>query len=207
MGLDIYFYKVKNVRDSKNEPLKSIQYYRSLNNKRAKDRIGAYVRRSLARLAKANTTEYDNVYKSIFPTGIAKYTPFSFKYTKMCDSIKPYSEVENFFNEFKKWYFAPTDAYFYKVNVVYNFFEHKLVDEQCFVTLSDINELIQRAEEVLEDKSRAAELLPTRSGFFFGSTDYNDYYFDNLKKIIDTMEKLKTDYNEDTDIIFVSMSW
>ena len=81
------------------------------------------------------------------------------------------------------------------------------MDEKCFVTLSDINELIQRAEEVLKDKSRAAELLPTRSGFLFGSTDYNDYYFDKLKEIINTMEKLKTDYNDDTDIIFVSMSW
>ena len=43
------------------------------------------------------------------------------------------------------------------------------------------------------------------------SLDYpvymDDYYFDKLKEIIDTMEKLKTDYNEDTDIIFVSMSW
>ena len=207
MGLDIFFYKVKKVRNSKNEPLNSIEYYRSLNDKRAKDRIGAYARRSLARLAKANTTEYDNVYKSIFPIGIAKYTPFEFNYSKMCESVKPYPEVEKFFNEFKKWYYAHSDAYFCKVNAIYKFFEHKLVDEQCFVTLSDINELIQRANEVLEDKSRAAELLPTRSGFFFGSTDYNDYYFDKLKEIIDTMEKLKTDYNEDTDIIFVSMSW
>ena len=207
MGLDIYFYKVKNVCDSKNEPLKSIQYYRSLNNKRAKDRIRAYAKRSLARLAKANDMEYESMYKSIFPNGIAKYTPFEFQYAKMCESVKPYPEVEQFFKRFVDYYYAHADAYFRKVNVVYKFFEHKLVDEKCFVTLSDINELIQRAEEVLKDKSRAAELLPTRSGFLFGSTDYNDYYFDNLKEIINTMEKLKTDYNDDTDIIFVSMSW
>lgn len=207
MGLDIFFYKVKKVRNSKNEPLNSIEYYRSLNDKRAKDRIGAYARRSLARLAKANTTEYDNVYKSIFPNGIAKYTPFEFNYSKMCDSIKPYSEVEKFFNEFKKWYYAPTDAYFRKVNVVYKFFEHKLVDEECFVTLSDINELIQRAEEVLTDNGKAEELLPTCSGCFFGSTDYDEYYFEDLKDIIGQMEKLKANYNEDTDVIFVDMSW
>lgn len=135
MGLDIFFYKVKKVRNSKNEPLNSIEYYNSLKDKRAKDKINAYARRSLARLAKANGMEYESVYKSIFPNGIAKYTPFEFQYSKMCESVKPYPEVEQFFKRFV------------------------------------------------------------------------DYYFDNLKEIINTMEKLKTDYNDDTDIIFVSMSW
>lgn len=207
MGLDIYFYKVKNVRDSKNEPLKSIQYYRSLNNKRAKDRIRAYTKRSLARLAKANDMEYESVYKSIFPNGIAKYTPFEFHYSKMCDSVKSYPEVEQFFKRFVNYSYAQSDAYFRKVNAVYGFFKHKLVDEECFVTLSDINDLIQRAEEVLTDNSKAEELLPTCSGFFFGSTDYDEYYFEDLKDIIGQMEKLKANYNEDTDVIFVSMSW
>ena len=207
MGLDISFYKVKKVRNSKNEPLNSIDYYRSVNRKRAKDRIRVYAKRSLARLAKAKGTEYENVYKTIFPIGIAKYTPYEFQYSKMCEYVKPYSEVEKFFKGFVDCYYPHDDAYFRKVNSVYKFFEHKLEDEECFVTLSDIEELISRAKEVLKDHKKADELLPTRSGFFFGSTDYDEYYFDDLKDIITEMEKLKKDYNEDTDVIFVYMSW
>ena len=59
----------------------------------------------------------------------------------------------------------------------------------------------------MADNSKAEELLPTCSGFFFGSTDYDEYYFEDLKDSIGQMEKLKANYNEDTDVIFVSMSW
>jgi len=34
---------------------------------------------------------------------------------------------------------------------------------------------------IYEDKETATELLPTTSGFFFGSTDYDDYYLQDIK--------------------------
>ena len=36
-------------------------------------------------------------------------------------------------------------------------------------------------DKVLDDNSLAEELLPTRSGFFFGSTDYDEWYFEDIK--------------------------
>ena len=39
------------------------------------------------------------------------------------------------------------------------------------------------------DKEKAEELLPTQSGFFFGSTDYDEYYLEDLKR---TQKVLKT---------------
>ena len=50
-----------------------------------------------------------------------------------------------------------------------------------------------------------AELLPTSSGFFFGSTDYDQYYLDDIKetvKIID--EALADDMNGD---FYYRSSW
>lgn len=41
---------------------------------------------------------------------------------------------------------------------------------------------------VIENPSMAQELLPTRSGFFFGCTDYDEYY---LKDVIETRDMLK----------------
>ena len=42
--------------------------------------------------------------------------------------------------------------------------------------------------KTIKDSSLAKELLPTAEGFFFGSTDYNEYYYQDLvntKKIIE----------------------
>lgn len=46
--------------------------------------------------------------------------------------------------------------------------------------------------KVLKDTSIAEKLLPTASGFFFGGTDYDDYYWDCLldtKKILEEVLK------------------
>ena len=37
--------------------------------------------------------------------------------------------------------------------------------------------------QVLKDHSKAEELLPTMSGFFFGSTDYDDYYYKDVEEV------------------------
>ena len=45
---------------------------------------------------------------------------------------------------------------------------------------------------MLADKSLANELLPTSDGFFFGGTDYDDYYLNGLTYTADTIDKLLT---------------
>lgn len=50
----------------------------------------------------------------------------------------------------------------------------------------------------IENPKIAKELLPTTSGFFFGSTDYDEWYIDDLKntvKIIDHCLKLSKDWD------------
>ena len=71
-------------------------------------------------------------------------------------------------------------------------------DAQLKITLTgdDIDALISDMEQVLGDKQLAPNLLPTSSGFFFGSTDYDTYYFGELK---DTLQYLKNDFEYDFD--------
>lgn len=66
------------------------------------------------------------------------------------------------------------------------------------VSFDDLKKLVDTCKKVLENKELASELLPTQSGFFFGSVDYDEYYFsylqytiDGLQEIIDDEEKLK----------------
>ena len=71
-------------------------------------------------------------------------------------------------------------------------------DAQLKITLTgdDIDALISDIEQVLGDKQLAPNLLPTSSGFFFGSPDYDTYYFGELK---DTLQYLKNDFEYDFD--------
>jgi hypothetical protein len=47
--------------------------------------------------------------------------------------------------------------------------------------------------QVVAQPSVAAKVLPTASGFFFGSTDYDEYYLEDLRDTIKQIEPLLTD--------------
>lgn len=53
------------------------------------------------------------------------------------------------------------------------------------VSWEQLCELRQAVEAVLADHSKAEELLPTQSGFFFVSTDYDEGYYDDLTQTLD----------------------
>ena len=79
-----------------------------------------------------------------------------------------------------------------KVNAIHQWFVDNCQkgEDDCrsaFVSREQITELLDLVKEVLADHSKADELLPTQSGFFFGSTEYDEYYFSDLehtKKIL-----------------------
>lgn len=56
-----------------------------------------------------------------------------------------------------------------------------------------------------EDKARCEELLPTTSGFFFGSTDYDQYYMEDVKNTVKILEDALAD--EEADEFEYRASW
>lgn len=101
-------------------------------------------------------------------------------------------------------------GYFRKVNFLVKFFEDKGFDvlnqTPLAITREDAEELLSKCEEVLKDHSKGPELLPTMSGFFFGSTDYNDHYYDDVEAVRDYVkDKLLPEFDtleEGEDIYF-----
>lgn len=77
----------------------------------------------------------------------------------------------------------------------------------CEVTEEDLEELINTCREVLENPSLAEELLPTQSGFFFGGTSYDEYYFDDLNYTIEICENALKTTDFDTQAIYYISSW
>ena len=51
-------------------------------------------------------------------------------------------------------------------------------------------QIVQKPLQVLEDDSKARELLPTQSGFFFGGTEYDQWYWMDLVMTKEKLDKL-----------------
>ncbi len=89
-----------------------------------------------------------------------------------------------------------THAYWRKANQVHNWFVTHIQNstDDCNpyeVTGQQLFDLIQDCLTVLNKKTKesAEKILPTTDGFFFGNTDYNEHYFqqlqDTVKNLID----------------------
>lgn len=82
---------------------------------------------------------------------------------------------------------------FRKVNFLVAYFESIDLDidndYRVYVGKEDMEELLNRCNKVLSNHSLAEKLLPTKKGFFFGSTDYDDFYFRNVENVRDFLKK------------------
>lgn len=61
--------------------------------------------------------------------------------------------------------------------------------------------------KIIEDSSWAEELLPTKDGFFFGSTDYNEYYIYDLEHTVDIINHVLETTDFDKEEIYYSAWW
>lgn len=60
--------------------------------------------------------------------------------------------------------------------------------------------------QVVAQPAIAKQLLPTASGFFFGGTDYDEYYLEDIESTIEQIEPLLAIENDDADYIYHA-SW
>lgn len=61
--------------------------------------------------------------------------------------------------------------------------------------------------KTIENPELAEELLPTESGFFFGQTDYNEYYIETLKNTIEQIDEILETTDFDKEEIVYSAWW
>ena len=87
-------------------------------------------------------------------------------------------------------------AYWRKVNSIHAWFVDNVQDgtDDCghyFVTKDHLLKLKNSLELVLDGKliGNAMAILPNTTGFFFGSQDYDDYYFGDLEYTLEAVNK------------------
>lgn len=96
-----------------------------------------------------------------------------------------------------------------KANQIHNWFVTNVqnhIDEcqEVWVSREKMAELLKTCQAVITSPKLAEELLPTRNGSFFGSTDYDEYYFEDIKH---TVKILSAALQTDSDSFYYSSSW
>ena len=81
-----------------------------------------------------------------------------------------------------------------KANEIHQWFVRNCQDstDDCrlaYVGREKLEELLDLCKQVTADHSKAQELLPRQEGFFFGSTEYDQWYFLGLQETTDMLEK------------------
>lgn len=103
--------------------------------------------------------------------------------------------------------------YWRKANQIFNWFEKRLAPngiENCkhySVSIDDLECLYEDITTVLKDHSKASSVLPTTNGFFFGSTNYGEYYYSVLESTANNLHDLiaNESITEDDELEF--MAW
>lgn len=85
--------------------------------------------------------------------------------------------------------------YWRKANAIHKWFVDNVQDgidecQESFIAPEKLYELRDTCKKVLEDRDLAPTLLPAKSGFFFGGTDYDEGYFDDVECTLDWLNDL-----------------
>jgi hypothetical protein len=87
-------------------------------------------------------------------------------------------------------------GYWRKFNALHNWFVQNCQGgrdecQETYVSEEKLKELLDALKTIAAaDAKTAKKVLPTASGFFFGGTDYDEYYFQDVKETIVLLEEL-----------------
>lgn len=105
-------------------------------------------------------------------------------------------------------------AYWRKANQIREWFlnhieEFNYDDNGEFYTVTKelLEELIDDCKYVLNHHDQAEIVLPTSSGFFFGGTDYDEYYYDQLESTIKQCQEVINETDWDNEVVIYTESW
>lgn len=181
MGLDMFLFKVKRIGNATLEQIHIADEYLGW-----KNRGEEYKYCSMKRWCGIDSASVDmNVVKAYEPE---------------------YEERDGFESVFEEV------AYWRKANQIHAWFVKNVqngVDDcgEYEVTMEQLESLLDVCNEVIKHHNVAGKLLPTQSGFFFGSTEYDTWYFDDIKKTIEKLNDVLEDVDFDNWIVFYHASW
>jgi len=106
-------------------------------------------------------------------------------------------------------YIIEEAGYWRKANQIHRWFVENVQNgvDNCgdyYVGSEKLTELLELCKKVEADHSLADTLLPSASGFFFGGTDYDEWYYNDITNTIAILEEALEDEQGD---FYYSSSW
>jgi len=88
-----------------------------------------------------------------------------------------------------------------KANAIHKWFVENVQEgkddcKEYYLTIEHLKKLLSICQQVIKDPSKASELLPSESGFFFGSTEYDEWYYEDVKDTAEVLEGVVEYCNE-----------
>lgn len=142
-----------------------------------------------------------------------KYIGANYEHNHITGNIDLYGDGKKIdINLNKVTYITERVAQWRKANAIHNWFVTNVqegVDDckEYYVSLEQLETLLNDVDQVLENHDLAESILPTKSGFFFGNTEYDEYYFDNLKYTKEILSEIIQNKNLYQDEFYYSSSW
>lgn len=102
--------------------------------------------------------------------------------------------------------------YWRKANAIHHYIirNHANGVDECQpieLSVGDVRDLVDTCGDVLANKNKASALLPTADGFFFGSTEYDDWYFESIEDTYVGLGKLLDKVEEGEHYLVYQASW
>ena len=112
-------------------------------------------------------------------------------------------------NPKKVKYIIEEAGYWRKQNQIHRWFVENIQNgtDDCgeyYVSKDALASLLELCEKVKADNTLADELLPGASGFFFGGTEYDEWYFNGIDNTIEILKEALEDENGE---YLYSSSW
>jgi hypothetical protein len=124
--------------------------------------------------------------------------------------VKTGGEVDKHIKPERVKYVVEEVGYWRKANQIHKWFVDNVQkgNDDCgnyYVDREDLENLLDLCRIVKIDNSKAEDLLPSQSGFFFGGTGYDEWYFNDIDNTIKILEEVLSD--EHADGFEYSSSW
>lgn len=224
MGLDMYLYKAKRMDGITPRDIETVQCYLDWKEERAKGNVRA----------KCSMEKWCGVpYKDVPRKAINFYRPYFVMRYWLWDKARQYGH-KMIYEEVGYWRKANAIHNWFCDNVqggvdncgsyevtkiqLTNLLDTcKLVKEKFVIKPALVEDGAEFVDgkwkpnmidgEVITNTEVAEELLPTCSGFFFGSTDYDDWYIRQIDNTIEILTKVLAETDFDKEIVYYSANW
>lgn len=106
-------------------------------------------------------------------------------------------------------------GYFRKFNALHSYIVKTFADgidncQDIILYKEDVEKIKKVLDDVLnvhQQAEKAKEILPTQSGYFFGGTDYDEYYFEEVKVAADLMQNFLDNFDFENYQLVYRASW